>query len=343
MELPALEVLRSTLPRARITALANPPAHELLEEDPRVDEVVVASRWGLRHRWDEADASTREEIAAWVRARAFDLVLDASQATVAVGEAIWSLGIRSLESDAREESAAIEAGGSGVEAIRAGVRRGWGVDVPRHLEPRLHIRARDRARAQAVLERAGAAGEPPIAIAPVSSSPLKAWPVRRFAAVADHVAARGGRILILEGPQADKGQELRESMRRPAAAVRVGSLHLLATAALLERSRMLVCNDTGLMHMAAAVGTLTVAAFGPTHEDIFLPPSDSSVAVTPRELACAYRETRSLHPPECWARGRCLIAEHSCVLRTPVEDVVRAVDELLDGKRRGAALHRAPV
>src|SRR5690606_25197194 len=80
MELPVLAALRDALPGARVTALAAPPAHELLQGDPHLDRVVPTSRWALRHRWDEGSVETRARIRRWVREQGFDLVLDARQA-----------------------------------------------------------------------------------------------------------------------------------------------------------------------------------------------------------------------------------------------------------------------
>lgn len=345
MDLPGLSALRDALPHARITALGNPPAHELLEGDPRVDAVVSTEWWGLRHRWDAGDPETRAAIKDWVREERFDLVLDAAQATLAVGEAVWALGYRSLEADSAEERRTLEAGAGGVEAIRAGVRAGWGIEVPADRPPELNPRTEDRWSADRLLQRYGLGAERPFAISPVASMPLKRWPLERFSAVADHVIAqRGGPVLVLEGPQAGAGEAVVEAMRSPESAIRVGPLHLLRTAELLRRCAGLVCNDTGIMHIAAAVGTPTVAVFGPTRSDYFLPPRPGSVGVEPPDLECSYRETRSLHPPECWRRGECLIAHHPCTVRTRSADVIAAVEALLHQtgqRRRPAAPERA--
>lgn len=330
MELPALTALRAALPHARITAVGSAPAHELLEGDPRVDALVTTDRWGLRHRWDPGDEQSRAAVASWIRAEGFDLVLDAAQATLAVAEAIWALGYRSLEADRGAERRALEAGASGVEAIRVGVRAGWGLDVPADCWPELGSRPEDDAAAAELLRRHGIAGARPFAVSPVASMPLKRWPHERFATVADQILERGtGRVLILEGPQAEAGRAVIGAMRHADAAIRIGPLHLLTTAALLRRCAVLVCNDTGIMHIGGAVGTPTIGVFGPTRAQYFLPPVAGAAAVEPAELECGYRDTRSLFPPECWRNGACLIAEHGCIHRTRTEDVVAAVSRVL--------------
>lgn len=332
MELPALDALRTAAPDTRITALANPPAHELLEEDPRIDRVVETSRWRVRHRWDEGDPELRSAIAGWAREQRFDLVLDANHAALAVARAIRSIGIRTLESDEAEENEAVARGEGGVDAIRASVRSGWGIDVPAAARPTLRPRAEHLAFADGLLHALDLPrGRRPFALSPVASSELKRWPAERFAAVADHVVGRGGGpILVLEGPQADSGAAVVEAMRFPEAAVRIGAQHLMATAALLQRCSGVLCNDTGVMHVAAAVGAPVVGAFGPTRAEVFLPPGAYAIGVGPRDVHCSYRQTRSLRPPDCWRQGRCLIAERGCIHETRLESVLSAVDRLLD-------------
>ena len=345
MELPALTALREALPDATITGIATAPSHELLEGDPRVDRIVLASRWGLHDRWDRGNAAVRERIGTWVVEQEFDLVLDAAHAIEAVGRAIWSQGITSLESSPGEESRTLQAGHSGVAAIRAGVRAGWGLDVPGDVRPELRVRPEDRAFAIDLLSESGAGDDAaPFAISPVASHEMKRWPVERFAAVADHVLERGyGPVLVLEGPQPEEGRRVLAAMQRPEGAIRVGPHPLLRTAALLERCDALVCNDTGLMHVSAAVGTRTVAVFGPTRAQAFLPPGQRTVGVEPAGLECPHRETTSLFPPSCWQEGECLIGPRSCVHQTALQDVRAAVDDILErGSEASSGSGRRP-
>ncbi len=169
----------------------------------------------------------------------------------------------------------------------------------------------------------------------MASTALKRWPLEHFAAVADHVIEREDvPVLLIEGPQAGAGRAVQDAMRHGERAIRVGAEHLLRTAALLRRCRGLVCNDTGLMHLAGAVAVPTVAVFGPTRASIFLPPGRDIMAVEPRALQCGYRDHHSLSPPECWHAGRCLIADRGCIHRIGVEDVRWRVERL--PHRRGA-------
>ncbi len=334
MELPALDALRAALPRARITALGAEPAIQLLQGDGRVDAVESLGRFGLRHRWHGGEAATRTEVARWVEEQAFDLYLDVHHVAPPFGEVVWR-GVRSLEADEWAEAQAVGAGADGVAAVKAAVWAGWGLPVSQDALPDLRLREEERRFAAEYLMAHGLSGPSPVGISPVASATLKRWPVDRFAAAASRLAEETGRSIVLfAGPQDDVADALERGITGPARVVRVGALPLRRVAAVLERCGLLVCNDTGLMHMAAAVGTPVVAVFGPTSPQIYLPPSATAFAAGATPVECPHLNTRSLHPPGCWAADRCLVAEHGCIHRTSVDDVVLAAQRALSGATR---------
>lgn len=109
-----------------------------------------------------------------------------------------------------------------------------------------------------------------VAVHPGSSAEhgmaAKRWPVERFGELADRVCRRvGGVALIVGGPE--------EKELKRAAAEAMGERHVVVegvslrrTAALLGLSRVALCNDSGLMHIASCLDVPTVGIFGPTDE-----------------------------------------------------------------------------
>jgi ADP-heptose:LPS heptosyltransferase len=120
------------------------------------------------------------------------------------------------------------------------------------------------------------------------------WPAERFAAIAGRAVAAGWRVLVLHGPadgvalarfRAALGREdpggggrhggdaAAPAGSSPAAAgVTVAPrLPVGVCAAILARADRFLCNDTGLMHVAGAVGTPTLALFGPTDPELWKP------------------------------------------------------------------------
>jgi lipopolysaccharide heptosyltransferase II len=92
----------------------------------------------------------------------------------------------------------------------------------------------------------------------------KRWLPERFAAVADSLAARGARIALVGGAaERPIGEAIAAQMRAPAR-VLCGQTTVPELVGVLARLRLLVTNDSGPMHLAAALGVPVVAVFGPT-------------------------------------------------------------------------------
>jgi ADP-heptose:LPS heptosyltransferase len=91
-----------------------------------------------------------------------------------------------------------------------------------------------------------------------SQLPSRRWPLERFAEVADALAAEGLRV-VLTGSRAEASltARLRAAMREPAIDL-AGRTSLGALAAVIGRARLLVSNDTGVSHIAAAMQTPSV-------------------------------------------------------------------------------------
>ncbi len=111
-----------------------------------------------------------------------------------------------------------------------------------------------------------------VAIHPGSGSTAKNWPAERFAAVAQYLAReRGPRILLLSGPaDASAVGKVRQALDGQEC-IMLHNLSLHRLAAILARCQAYLGNDSGVSHLAAAVGVPTVAIFGPTDADVWAP------------------------------------------------------------------------
>ncbi len=121
------------------------------------------------------------------------------------------------------------------------------------------------------------------ALHPGAGKRQNVWPPERFAAVASAVARRGIPVLVLHGP-AD-GREVAALSARltlsaaDAPVVVAPGLSVGTTAAIIARADRFLCNDTGVMHVAGALGTPTVALFGPTDPALWKPPGEHVLAL----------------------------------------------------------------
>jgi len=136
--------------------------------------------------------------------------------------------------------------------------------------PRIHLNDDDRALASRHLAMAGR--ERIVALHPGSGSERKNWPAENFAAVArwlvDELAVQ---LLLVHGEADDAAIARLSELIAPRPFHRVHGLKLVELAAVLERCALFVGNDSGITHLAAAVGTPTVALFGPASSAIWQP------------------------------------------------------------------------
>ena len=94
---------------------------------------------------------------------------------------------------------------------------------------------------------------PYVCVHPGARLPSRRWPPQRFAAVADALAARGFAVLITgSAEEAELTRSVREAMRQPALDL-AGRTDLWTLGALVQGARLVLCNDTGISHVAAAL------------------------------------------------------------------------------------------
>jgi len=334
MQLPVLESLKSYIPDAAITLLGAQPALELFDDDRRWRSVQSVQAWGLRHWGDGGDSDIRAAVAAWVERSRFDIILDVSHAVHAVKEVLWQLHWNILDTGTYLPTYDMD----GVQAIKHSVARKWELPVSVNLQPRIHL-GQHRLQFADDYALRHLNGKPPIVISALASSALKRWPPGKLAQTAEALSSCFDLpVMIFAGPQARMASRVAHHLKRPP--VNVGPLHLLDTAALLSRCALLICNDTGLMHMGAAVGTPVVAVFGPTDPSIYLPPTASCKAVG-STISCPHRKKGVFGPSACLVKGHCLIGTHSCIDDNAVASVLEAAMGLLNKSSKGVAWENA--
>jgi heptosyltransferase-2 len=184
-------------------------------------------------------------------------------------------------------------------------------------EPHIEVPAGVRTAAATVLRQAGWDGAaPPVAIAPGAAyGGAKRWPAERFAELTRALAADGIQSVMV-GTAADQAVAADVDRgfagQRPALLTLVGATDVPTLAGVLAICRALVTNDSGAMHLGAAVGTSVTAVFGPTDERATRPLGDAHHLVT--------------HP--VWCRP-CMLREcpldHQCMRGVDAARVVELV------------------
>ncbi|MCD5390464.1 glycosyltransferase family 9 protein [candidate division NPL-UPA2 bacterium] len=126
-----------------------------------------------------------------------------------------------------------------------------------------------------------------VAIHPGSGGEKKRWAEEKFAQVSDWVASRHKtKVLLIQGEADSRTASEVMSLVRSEKPLLIKDLGLIHLGAILERCPLFLGNDSGITHLAAAIGTPTVALFGPSNPDLW-GPRGRRVAVLRSEIDCS--------------------------------------------------------
>lgn len=277
LAVPAWRALRRRFPQAELTLLGLPWAAALAARLPHLIDrfVTLAGYPGLPELPYDAPATARFLEAQ--RAYGYDLALqmhgsgDSSNGLTAGLGARQSLGYARPGDGRLSRSLPYPDGAH--EARRwldLVAALGAADDDPR---PELRLGGDDHARAAALLAELPGDG-PLVALHSGAKDPRRHWPLARFAALGAALHQAYGARLLLTGTAAEAPRiaELRRLLGAPALDL-AGQTDLGAFAALLARLDLLVTNDTGASHLAAAVATPSVVLFGPSRPAEYGPPA----------------------------------------------------------------------
>lgn len=259
---PALRALRSALPEARVTLIGLPWATTFVDRYPQyVDDLITFPGWpGLPER--EPDVAAIPSFLSRCHGASFDVAVQMHGNGRLTNTIVAMLGATTVAGacadDAWRPDDGLFCAYPDDEPER---RRALAALVPLHIDPtdealEFHVLASDRARLRALNVPPA-----PVVLHPGSRSALRRWPAVYFAAVADELASRGHPIVITgTSDEYDLAREVAEDMREPAT-VLAGKTTLGELAALVDSSRLVLCNDTGIAHLADALRVPSVVMF----------------------------------------------------------------------------------
>lgn len=313
---PTLQALKTAYPDARLTMLVNRGTEEVLLENPYLDDIIVLDKGAVSAQW---------RFMSQLRSQRFDLVIDLTDGDRSaflswVSGAPVRIGFndeRRLRGRCYTTVVHGESGGHRIERDLA-VLKPLGICASDRT-PRLWLAAEDEARADELLIRLGVRGDQPIVvIQPGARYWFKAWPADRFAELADRLTVEFHcQVLIGGSPQeANLAQQI-VHMAKYRPIVLAGQAGIKPFAAILKRSALFVGNDSGAMHIAAAVGTPVVALFGPSNPQEWGPRGGACEFIY-KELDC-----RACFHPTCY-RG-----ELNCMRQISVDEVMAAIAGLM--------------
>jgi ADP-heptose:LPS heptosyltransferase len=182
--------------------------------------------------------------------------------------------------------------------------------------PRVGVRADALEWAKARWREHALFNRPVLAVAPGSGAREKNWPVRCFAAVAQWWRQRThGAVIVVLGP-VEEEREGYDLLCRDSLSVR--NLSLARLAAVLSRCDVYLGNDSGITHLAAAVGAPTLALFGPSDISRWVPKGGNVTALT-RGEQCS----------PCTASTMKTCSHRRCLTTMEPVVVIRQLEQLL--------------
>lgn len=261
---PAFRALRAGHPHAHVTLIGLPWARELV---PRLAPYVDAfdefpSFPGVPESLLEPTRVTA--YLARAQREPFDLLVQLHGSGSHVNEFVALCGARRT-AGFHAPGDVVPAGGCFVPWPEEGTEVQRLLAVPRALgcpdageELELRVDGTDVDAASALLGALDTSGEPYVCVHPGARFPSRRWPAERFAAAADALADVGLRV-VLTGTMSEAAltRAVRDAMHGPAVDL-TGRLTLGTLAAVVRGAALVVCNDTGMSHVAAAVGTRSV-------------------------------------------------------------------------------------
>jgi ADP-heptose:LPS heptosyltransferase len=271
--LPAMQAVRDAYPNARLTLVTSPGkrgmpgARELLSGAPWLDDLVVY------YAEDIATVRQRVSFIRQLRERKFDVWIELSHDLATLRTAFrnmlaarlagarWAYGWR-IATIKWAVQAQSEYKIFPYEVVRL-IHAIEACGITAQQEPRFPLPLTERhvSAVDALLRDSVPPQTPLAAIAPGAKRPTNRWPLDRYAEVAEALSARGFFVLFIGGADdKDSCNGLASKMSGKALNL-AGGLSVLESCEALRRCAFVVCNDSGVQHMAAAVSTPCLSIF----------------------------------------------------------------------------------
>jgi len=268
--------LERRYPEARFTIACGPYAGDLFRAVPRLDSLIILRKQSWNRHW----------LKLWQACfhREWDLIVDLRNSLVS----------RLLRAKNKRYIRRLSDRHKVVENATA-------LNLRPPPNPRLWLDHRARHAAAETLP----APRPLLAIGPAANWPAKQWPIESFLLLTQKLTAPHGPLpgakvmMIADSHESDQLISLRNAIPADQRIEIIGR-DLLTVAACLKEARLFIGNDSGLMHIAAAMGTPTLGLFGPGNENIYGPWGDQTAFVRTdesREDLLKQLPHRGVHPP----------------------------------------------
>ena len=316
---PSVFALKRFLPNVEVDILVEDWVAPLLNDHPHVDNVIVLGRGGFM---------TRARVARELRAANYDVVYNLHGGTTATfltraTGARHRVGFKSYQyaqlHNHQAPSPLLLWGQQKTHSVEQQLALlGWtGVPVTDRPRTQLGISAEPSEKVKYLLAHAALTDRKIALIHPAAAFATKQWATEHFARVAEFLSDRGLAPVAIAAPNE---RALVEKLCSEASVkITTLDLSLPEVTALAAHSRLFVGNDSGIAHIAAAVGTPAVVIFGSSNIAHWRPWNSAPAEVVFEEMPC-----QPCHGYFCEK-----FDQPECILRVPLTRVTAAIDRIL--------------
>ena len=314
---PTVRAIKAARPDARVTMMVNRGTEDVLSGNRDLGEIMVL---------DKGSLAAQSRLIAGLRARQFDTVIDLTDGDrSAFLTRISGAPVRiGFNDEHRWRGRYYTQVVPPVPGVRHRIDRDLETLKPFNIQagstnPQLWLTPEEANSADQLLAQLGVErSQSMVILQPGARYWFKAWPLERFAELADRLASQCGCQVLIGGSDQDiqLAQEIRQ-MAKSAPIIMTGRTNIKQFAAVAKQSVLFVGSDSGAMHIASAVGTPVVALFGPSN------PGEWGPRGGPVEVLYKESDCRSCFHPTC-TRG-----EENCMKLITVEEVMLATGRIM--------------
>lgn len=261
---PVIQAVKEAWPDSYIAMMVSPQARDIVEGNPYLNETIVFDKKKFRGFFGTIIFS------GILRKERFDIALVLHPLT-RIHVILWLAGIKKRVGFDRKAGFLLtdriphtkQLGEKHEIDYNLDVLRAVGIN-PKKRELLVPVKPDDKFRISRILRENGIFDKDDyVVIHPAASCPSKRWPAEKFAQAADRIAEALHKKVVIVAGAADSrfGRAVREAMDHEALDLS-GDLSVGELAALLAGAKLLISNDSGPVHIAAALGVPVVAIFG---------------------------------------------------------------------------------
>lgn len=315
VSLPALKALKDIFPHAHLAVMVKAGNAPLIKNVPFINEVIPYHDFAgaLKKMHVEKFSMTVDLMMDYTLKTAMLAYLSRAKVTAGfdIGGrgGLFTIPVRPRDEKKKMAEHLLDL----VSAI--GLRFGFGEDAAAYSDPRLFVSEEDKGFADEFLKDLAARKKVIVAMHPGGYYPSQRWPQDRFARVAEAIAQKYHAGIVILGSHAERDIVDYMALLVGVETVTAIGLPLDKVAAIISSTNLFIGNNSGLLHIAAALGKPTVSMMGPTDPALWWPIGVYNLVIR-KDLSCS----------PC-NKGIC--DKQDCMNFISVEEVLRAVDILM--------------